>query len=72
MKTNRTPNYISAQSPSPSHIILTQAKVNDREKIVKKQGIRKQLTKEPLSVFQHISQQKPYRLRQNEMIYSKY
>uniref|UniRef100_A0A9L0TSW0 LINE-1 retrotransposable element ORF1 protein n=1 Tax=Equus caballus TaxID=9796 RepID=A0A9L0TSW0_HORSE len=68
----RSSRFVSVKKPTGRHIIVKLANRNDKERILRE--VRKKKTipiKEPLSDYQPISLQKPYKLGENGVIYSK-
>uniref|UniRef100_A0A9L0R1N7 L1 transposable element RRM domain-containing protein n=1 Tax=Equus caballus TaxID=9796 RepID=A0A9L0R1N7_HORSE len=60
---NRSPNFINARRPTPRHIVVKLAKVNDKEKILRTARQKKLTYKGTPSGYQQISQQKLYKAR---------
>lgn len=56
---SRSPRYVSVNRPTARHIVVKQAKMNDKERILRAARQKETTTKEPLSGFQQISLQKP-------------
>ena len=71
-ETSKTSNYLSPKIPSLRHILLKLSKDSDKEKILRAARQKKITYKGIPTRNQQITQQKPYRLGESGMIYSKY
>uniref|UniRef100_A0A9L0REY7 L1 transposable element RRM domain-containing protein n=1 Tax=Equus caballus TaxID=9796 RepID=A0A9L0REY7_HORSE len=67
----RSPRFVNVKRPTARHIVVKMAKMNDKERILRAARQKKITYKGTPSDFQRISLQKPYKLGEIGMTYSK-
>ena len=70
IEAHRTPSTRDPRRTTPRHIIIKMAKIKDKDRVLKAARDRKKVTyKENPSGYHQTSQKKPYRPKENGMIY---